>query len=443
MAKLEFPQGDSPPKAFQVMAKPIGPICNLDCTYCYYLEKEHILNAKSPSWRMQEDLLEQYVRQYIEAHSEVPIVEFAWQGGEPTLLGLEFFQKAVAFQKKYNNGKQINNAFQTNGTLLTEDWCHFFRDEGFLIGLSIDGPRGLHNVNRPDKRGQDTFDRVVRGIELMREHEVEFNTLTVVNAQNVKHPLKVYHFLKKIGSGYIQLIPLVERLADMDQKAAGYDHAPPSHDGRDYRDLVSDQTVRPEDFGQFLCDIFDEWVRKDVGSVFVQHFEEALGKWAGAPGGLCIFRERCGMALVLEHNGDLFSCDHFVYPEYKLGNIRDADMKEMVSSQRQRDFGNAKADTLPEYCRKCEVRFACNGGCPKKRFINTPSGEPGLNYLCAGYKKYFKHVGPYMEIMANMFSRGTHPSAIMELLAKREGRKPPEVKPPTAETTKYKRVTRR
>ena len=420
-----FPETNEPPIAFQVMAKPIGPICNLDCTYCYYLEKEHVLGTRPSSWRMDEALLEDYVRQYIEAQ-DVPQVDFAWQGGEPTLLGIDFFRKAVAFQEKFANGKKITNAFQTNGTLLNDDWAKFFRENNFLIGLSIDGPRALHDGFRVDKGGKPTFDRVIRGVELLHKHGVQFNTLTVVQSMNAQHPLKVYDFLKKVGSGFMQFIPLVERLATDAQKEKGYDHSPPSPDDEhvdEWSSVVSKETVRPVQFGKFLTTIFDEWVRKDVGDIYVQAFEEAFGKWVGAPGGLCLFRERCGTALVVESNGDLYSCDHFVYPEYKLGNIREKTMRELVATPEQRAFGNHKADSLPKYCRECAVRFACNGECPKKRFIRTPEGEPGLNFLCAGYKHFFTHITPFMNVMAKLFAEGQNPALIKEILAQKEGRK--------------------
>jgi uncharacterized protein len=386
--------GDNRLQAFHIMAKPIGPICNLDCKYCFYLEKEN-LYPKTTNWSMAEDVLESYIRQYIEAQS-VPVINFAWQGGEPTLLGLDYFRKVVEFEKKYASGKRIENALQTNGVLLDDWWCEFLAENKFLVGLSIDGPGELHDRYRVDKGGQPTFDRVMRGLGYLKKHGVEFNTLTVVQRHNSHHPLAVYGFLKEVGTGFMQFIPIVERIADS-PAGNGLTLISPSFEAPA---KVSPWSVEPVQYGKFLCAIFDEWVRHDVGRTYVQLFDVALETWLGMEPSLCVFRETCGAAMAIEHNGDLYSCDHFVYPENKLGNIIENPLQALVNSPQQTKFGQDKRDTLPRYCRACEVRFACNGECPKHRFIRTPDGEEGLNYLCAGYKIFFNHIDPYMRFMA-------------------------------------------
>lgn len=411
--------------AFHVMTKPIGPICNLDCKYCFYLEKENLYQneqERTHSWQMPDAVLEQYIRQYIEQQN-VPEISFAWQGGEPTLLGVRFFNKVVELQKKYAAGKRIANALQTNGTLLDDEWCAFLAENRFLVGLSIDGPRELHDTYRVDKKERPTFDRVMQGLELLKKHKVEFNTLTVVNRANSQHPLKVYRFLKEIGSGFIQFIPLVERSAHaplqtqsglirLEFAAPATPQAPKSS--------VTDWSVESHAYGEFLVQIFDEWVRQDVGRYFVQLFDVALGNWLGRGGSLCVFSEKCGSALAMEHNGDVYSCDHYVYPDYKLGNLLEKSLLEMVRSPEQIKFGNDKRDMLPRYCRECEVRFACHGECPKHRFVRTPGGEWGLNYLCAAYKRFFNHIDPYMKTMAQLLHTQRAPAEIMARIAQRE-----------------------
>jgi len=395
------------------MAKPIGPICNLDCTYCYYLEKEKLF-PKGQDFKMKPDVLEAYIRQYILSQNTLEVT-FAWQGGEPTLLGLEYFKKIIELQKKHSGGRKINNTLQTNGTLLNDDWCLFFKEHAFLIGISIDGPRRLHDTYRLDKGQKPTFDRVMAGVALLKKHKVEFNTLTVVSASNAKHPIEVYDFLREVGSGYIQFIPLVERLPSEGAAPKGLDFAEPPEPGQP-ASPVTRWSVPSEAYGDFLITIFDEWVKRDVGRVFVQMFDVSLGIWSGHGPGLCIFLKDCGEGLALEHNGDLYSCDHFVYPKYNLGNILNESIADLVNSDRQRAFGQAKSTTLPNYCLECEVRFACNGECPKHRFITTPEGEEGLNYLCAGYKKFFTHVDPYMKKMSELMQAKTAPASIMQLL---------------------------
>ena len=420
----------NPPTAFHVMTKPIGPICNLDCKYCFYLEKEKLYPGER-TWKMSDEVLETYVRQYIE-HQEAPQISFAWQGGEPTLLGVDFFRRAVELQKKYANGRTIHNAIQTNGTLLDEAWCEFLLANDFLVGLSIDGPRELHDAYRVDKQQRGTFDDVMRGLEMLRKHGVEFNTLTVVNRVNSRKPLEVYQFLKQAGSGFIQFIPLVERLPQTRLKVLDLDLAAPPVPGEtdDGASPVTDWSVRAHDYGEFLVRIFDQWVRRDVGRVFVQLFDVALGNWMGTGSSLCVFAEKCGTALAIEHNGDVFSCDHYVYPKYNLGNVMNRSLGEMVGSEQQRRFGSDKLDTLPQYCRRCEVRFACNGECPKHRFARTPDGEEGLNYLCPAYKRFFNHIDPYMRKMAALIKSRQPASAIMGTLARAEQ----DARPPGAAT---------
>jgi len=402
------------PPAFHIMLKPRGAICNLGCEYCYFLSKEQLYPASD--FRMTDDLLETVTREYIAAQ-QVPEVTFGWQGGEPTLMGLPFFRRAVALQAQYRRpGMKITNALQTNGTLLDDEWCQFFKEHGFLIGLSIDGPRNLHDRYRVDKGGGPTFDRVTRGLACLKRHQVEFNVLTTVHAGNADHGLAVYRFLRdQVGARFIQFIPIVER----DTPPPG--RTPPSLAGKGVGGLgVTDRSVTARQYGDFLSAIFDEWVRRDVGRVFVQIFDVALAAWAGYRPGLCVFEETCGLALALEHNGDLYACDHFVEPAYLLGNIREQPLIELVASDRQRAFGQAKRDKLPRYCRACQVRFVCNGGCPKNRLIETPDGEPGLNYLCAGYRAFFSHIADPMRFMAAQLASGQPPANVMGYMARRD-----------------------
>jgi uncharacterized protein len=441
---------------FHVMTKPVGPICNLDCKYCFYLEKEQLYPGKS-NWRMSESVLETYIRQYIAAHDS-PQVEFAWQGGEPTLMGVDFFRRVVELQQQHAQGKKVTNAIQTNGTLLDDEWCALLKGNQFLVGLSIDGPRKYHDLYRVDKDGSPTFDRVMAGMRLLKKHGVDFNTLCVVNRANSVAPLEVYQFLKTEGSGYIQFIPLVERaggagamlaeppvLADSSPSPGGglsslrqttpRVRKPPPQPSPgvpgegEIRSVplavVSDSSVtpwsvEPAAYGNFLCTIFDHWVRHDVGKVFVQLFDVHLGIWMGYPSSLCVFSDTCGKALAMEHNGDVYSCDHYVYPQYKLGNIESDPLASLVSSQQQRKFGTDKRDTLPKYCRECDVRFACNGECPKHRFMTTPDGEPGLNYLCPAYKQFFHHIDPAMRAMGQLVKASRPAAEIMKLIAEKE-----------------------
>ncbi len=384
-------------RPFQIMTKPAGAHCNLDCHYCFYLQKES-LYPHSPA-RMTEEVLDAYVHAYIDAHAAWPEVTFVWQGGEPTLMGLTFFERVVALQQRYRrSGQRILNALQTNGVLLDDRWGQFLAEQGFLVGVSLDGPPELHDVYRRDKGGRPTFARVAAGIELLKQHNVPFNILACVNDVTARHPLAVYRFLRdEVQAEFIQFIPIVERAP-----APG---------------LVSTRSVGGDAYGAFLIAIFDEWVRRDVGRVAVQIFEAALGIWAGAGPGLCIFDETCGRGLAMEHNGDLYACDHFVDPQYLLGNIQESALIELVDSPEQLAFGQAKQAGLPAYCQRCPVKFACNGGCPKDRLLSTPDGEPGLNYLCAGYRAFFMHIDRTMQAMALLLQAGRDPAMIMRVLA--------------------------
>jgi len=379
------------------MAKPRGAICNLDCAYCYFLKKEQLYPISD--FQMSDDVLENYTRQYI-GSQHTPEVTFAWQGGEPTLMGLNFYQQAIYYQNKHRRpGMKISNTFQTNATNLDVDWCRFFKQHNFLIGVSLDGPEFLHNAYRVDKGGKPSFERVMAGVELLKKHQVEFNILACVHASNATYLLEVYRFFRdEVGARFIQFIPIVER-----DNETGYQQ------GWD----VTQRSVSAEQYGQFLIEVFEEWVKRDVGRVYVQILDIALGAWLGQPSSLCVFAETCGNALALEHNGDLYSCDHYVEPDYFLGNIFETEMIEIVSDEKQQQFGLAKRTKLPQYCLECEVRFACNGGCPKNRIIKTPDGEPGLNYLCAGYKAFFSHIDQPMKRMAELIRMRRPPAQIM------------------------------
>jgi uncharacterized protein len=385
--------------AYHVMLKPRGALCDLDCSYCYYLDKERLY--PDSSFRMSDEVLESFTRQYIESQASPEIV-FGWQGGEPTLMGLDFFRRAVALQRRYAKpGMRILNTLQTNGVSLTDEWCDLFREHGFLIGISVDGPAPLHDAYRVDKGGKPTYHRVVAGLERLRNHGVEHNILTTVHAANVGHPLEVYRHLRDdLGASFMQFIPIVEPA-----NGAGSGSA------------VSDRSVTGARYGEFLKAVFDEWVRRDVGRVFVQIVDVALAAWYGRPAGLCVFEETCGRAMALEHTGDLFACDHFVEPGHRLGNVLRTELPVLVESPLQRGFGRSKRDTLPVYCRDCEVRFVCNGGCPKNRLLKTPDGEPGLNWLCEGYRAFFTHVGPAMDYMVEALRRRRAPAGIMRALS--------------------------
>jgi uncharacterized protein len=405
------------PSSVHVMAKPTGAVCNLDCQYCFFLSKDTLYPGSN--FRMPDDVLEAYIRQVVEAQRS-PQVTIAWQGGEPTLMGLEFFRKANALARKFlRPGTTLEHTIQTNGTLLDDEWCEFLAKNGFLVGLSIDGPRAMHDAYRVNKAGDPTFSQVMRAAGLMQRHKVPFNILCTVHNVNVGHPLDVYRFFRdEVGGEFLQFIPIVERATPETVEIANAGWGDRNHRRPLYTQkgsMVTGRTVKPEHWGAFLIAVFDEWVAHDVGKVFVQLFESALASWMGLPASLCIFAETCGNALALEHNGDVYSCDHFVEPRFRLGNIREEHLVQLIASDRQRAFGNAKRDSLPRYCRECEVRFACNGECPRNRFLLTPEGEEGLNYLCAGYKAFFSHIDRPMKIMANLLRRGKDAADVMLL----------------------------
>ena len=385
------------PIGFHVLAKPSGPICNLDCSYCFFLEKEALYPGDR--FRMSDAVVETYIRQVIESQL-TPEITIAWQGGEPTLMGLDFFRRAVAFAETCSPpGQQLHHTIQTNGTLLTDEWCAFLREKQFLVGISIDGPPELHDVYRVDKQGRATFDRVRAGLERLTRAGVEWNVLCTVHAANQDSSLDVYRFFRDdLGARFMQFIPIVERVDETS-------------------DELTDRSVDPVAWGSFLTTIFDEWLRRDVGEVFVQMFDAALASWYGAPPALCIFSETCGNAVALEHNGDLYSCDHFVEPVHRLGNITETHMLELMASPQQRAFGNAKRDALPQQCRECSVLFACRGECPKNRVARTPTGEAGLNHLCAGYLGFFTHIDGVMKLMADAIRRGGHAGEVMSAFA--------------------------
>jgi uncharacterized protein len=382
---------------FHLLAKPTGAQCNLDCSYCFFLSKERLYPESR--FRMSDEVLEAYVTQYLEAHPG-PEIHLAWQGGEPTLMGLEFFERAIALaEAKKREGTRLVHTIQTNGVLLDDRWGELFARHGFLVGISIDGPRELHDAYRVDKGGKGSFDKVMAGLAILQKHSVEHNVLTTVHARNGDHPLEVYRFLRdEAGARFLQFIPIVERVNE-----TGF------QEGHD----VTDRSVRPLQYGRFLTTIFDEWVRRDVGKVFVQAFDVALASWAGEPHGLCVHSETCGSALALEHNGDVYSCDHFVEPKHRLGNLQLRPLGELAASAPQRAFGEAKRSTLPRQCRECAMRFACHGGCPKDRILMTTDGEPGLNYLCDGYLHFFEHIDPVMKKMRALLRQGRPPALVM------------------------------
>jgi uncharacterized protein len=396
------------PQAVHILGKPTGAICNLGCSYCFFLDKEEMYEGDQ--FRMSDEMLDNYIRSLVETH-KIPQVTVAWQGGEPTLMGLDFYRKSLEFEDRYRKpGMTYLNTLQTNGTLLNDEWCEFFAENDFLVGISIDGPRQLHDVYRVNKRGEGTFDKVMRGLRLLQKHKVEYNVLTTVNRINGDYPLEVYRFLRDdAGTDWMQFIPVVERV-DEDGNPA------------DLRGMfASERSVGAKQFGTFLTTAFDEWVRHDVGDVFIQTIEAAARNWAGlGQSGMCVFNETCGLGLALEHNGDLHSCDHFVDPDFLIGNINETPMDALVAGKQQYDFGQDKRDKLPQYCLDCDVRFACHGECPKNRFITTPDGEPGLNYLCEGFKDFFHHIDEPMQTMIGLMRSGRPADGIMAAIAAEE-----------------------
>jgi uncharacterized protein len=398
-------------KPLYVMLKPVGSKCNLDCDYCYYLEKENLYKKKNQV--MSEELLERFIKQYIDSQT-MPDIMFTWHGGETLMRPLSFYKKAVELQKKYANGRNIVNSIQTNGTLLNDEWCKFFKENNFLVGISIDGPQDFHDEYRRDKMGRPSFHRVMKGIELLKKHEVEFNCMAVVNDYNVDYPLEFYQFFKKIGCQYIQFTPIVERLRKKDHADnISLLKLATAKEGDHEADLAP-YTVPADKWGDFLCTIFDEWVKEDVGKIFIQIFDSTLANWVGENPSVCTMAKTCGHAGVMEFNGDVYSCDHFVFPEYRLGNIYNETLTSMMYSVNQQTFGNDKFDKLPLQCRECDVLFACYGECPKNRFIKDKYGNTGLNYLCKGYYKFFKHVMPYMDFMKKELLAQRPPANIMK-----------------------------
>lgn len=412
-AQAALPPGRNKTAPFYVLAKPSGPACNLRCSYCFYLEKKELF-PRTQSPRMSDETLERFIRDYIDSQHADEIT-FGWQGGEPTLRGLDFFRKVVELQQRYAGGRVITNALQTNGMLIDDEWAGFLAANRFLVGISIDGPAELHDAQRVDAASRPTLDRVLQGLDKLKAHGVDFNTLTVVSRTNARHPLKVYRFLKEIGSRHIQFIPLVERIT---RTAGAPSLAGPPVPGRHTVAEPAKWSVSPMAYGGFLARVFEEWVKSDVGTVFVQAFENALSAWLGAVPSLCVHAPTCGRQLALEHDGTLYACDHYVYPEYRLGNLNEQSLAELVDSAAQRNFGVAKRDGLPNHCRRCVFLRACNGGCPKHRFRHAPNGEPGLNYLCAGYRHFFQSADPCLRTMAHLLRQGRPAADIMGLPAR-------------------------
>ena len=395
-------------KPLYVMLKPAGAHCNLACKYCYYLEKNN-LYQNSHRHLMSDEMLEQFTREYIEAQT-MPQVLFTWHGGEPLMRSIDFYKKALELQNKYAHGKQIDNVIQTNGTLLTDEWCEFFAQNHWLVGISIDGPQEYHDHYRVTPAGKPSWEKVMQGISLLKKHRVEWNAMAVVNAYNAEHPLEFYHFFRNNGCQYLQFTPIVERLTEHE-------------DGRTLASLADDReipladaSVTPEQWGNFLCTIFDDWVRHDVGKTFVEIFDCTLANWMGVLPGICAYSKECGHAGVMEHNGDVYSCDHFVFPEYKLGNIKDQSLIDMLYGEKQQAFSRLKHTSLPRQCKECDMEFACHGECPKNRFEKDKYGEPGLNYLCQGYYQYYTHVAPYMDFMKRELLAQRPPANIMNVL---------------------------
>ena len=395
-------------KPLYVMLKPAGAHCNLACKYCYYLEKNK-LYPTAQRHLMSDEMLEQFTREYIEAQTMNQVL-FTWHGGEPLLRSIDFYRKALSLQQKYAGGRRIDNVIQTNGTLLTDEWCEFFAQNHWLVGISIDGPQPYHDHYRLTAAGKPSWQKVMQGIKLLKKHGVEWNAMAVVNAYNVNHPLEFYRFFKENGCQFLQFTPIVERLTRHE-------------DGRTLASLadkdeisLSEASVAPEQWGYFLCAIFDEWVRKDVGKIFVEIFDCTLANWMGVSPGICAYSKECGHAGVMEHNGDVYSCDHFVFPEYKLGNIRDHSLIDMLYGEQQQEFSRLKHSSLPRQCKECDMEFACHGECPKNRFMKDKYGDSGLNYLCPGYYHYYQHVAPYMDYMKQELMAQRPPSNIMKVV---------------------------
>ncbi len=403
------------PRGIHIVAKPNGPVCNLACEYCFYTEKKSLF-PKDENYRMPDKVLRAYIAKSISAQP-TPEVEFVWQGGEPMLLGIEFFKKAIEMQKPFADRKRIRNVMQTNGTLITDEWCRFLKRNSFLVGISIDGPQEIHDRYRKDRGGKATFGKVMKGLGLLQKHGVEYNVMACVAGETAGRPLDVYHFFKKEGVEFIQFFPIVERIPDERAEKIGLRLGFPPVQGREEtRSSVMPWSVEPELYGDFLIGVLDEWVRNDVGKIFVMNFEWMLNAWMGYASPVCVFSRQCGRAIVLEHNGDVYACDHHVYPEYRLGNILDDNPLKMVSGSIAAGFGTAKETALPGWCRECDVLVLCRGGCPKHRFTKTCDDEPGLNYLCPGYKKFFNYSKKYLRVFRQLLEHSLPASKIMEAI---------------------------
>lgn len=401
------------PPGIHVVAKPIGPACNLHCEYCFYLEKQALFSPGG-QYRMSDDVLSAFITNYI-ASQPTPMVEFVWQGGEPTLLGIDFFKRVVELQKPFLKKKTITNSLQTNGTLLTDKWCQFLKKNNFMVGISIDGPKEIHDRYRRDRKGKGTFDQVMRGLKLLQKHEVDYNVLASVARETAKRALDVYSFLRGEGVEFIQFTPIVERLPDAPSAEQGLHLAgPASLDREEEQKEVTAWSVLPEEYGDFLIAVYEDWIRKDVGKTFVMNFEWALNAWIGNPSPVCVHAAQCGRSVVVEHNGDVYACDHCVYPQHRLGNTVTDPLSGMVERSLQSGFGLSKETALPRLCRNCDVLAACRGGCPKHRFMKTSLGEPGMHYLCPGYKKFFRHIRKYLRAIAQLLENGLPASLVMD-----------------------------
>ena len=402
-------------QGIHVVAKPIGPVCNLSCTYCFYLEKQALFSP-GEQYRMSDDVLSAFITRYITSQP-TPVVEFVWQGGEPTLLGIDFFKRVIKLQKPFAKQKTITNSLQTNGTLLTEKWCRFLRKHNFTVGLSLDGPQEIHDRYRCDRKGKGSFDKVMQGLKLLREHKVAYNVMTCVARETARKPLDVYRFLRDQGVEFIQFSPVVERMPDARSRRHGLRLAEPASLGKDEQQTdVTSWSVIPDEYGDFLIDIYEEWVRHDVGRVFVMNFEWALNAWIGNPSPVCIHAKQCGRSLALEHNGDVYACDHCVYSEYRLGNILTEALPDLAQRSQRSGFGVSKETALPRWCRECDVLAACQGGCPKHHFAKTYYGEPGLHYLCPGYRKFLLHIRKYLRAMTQLIEHGLPASHVMDAI---------------------------
>lgn len=397
---------------YHMLAKPAGPKCNLDCKYCFYLEKESFV-GKENNYQMNDEVLETFISKYISTQ-EIPEIQFVWQGGEPTLRNIDFYRKVIFYQKKHSGNKKIINSLQTNGMLLDEEWCRFLKENDFLVGISLDGPKEIHDFYRVDKGGKETFKKVMESIELLKKYKVPFNVLTCVTNYSTGKATDIYNFYKENGIEFIQFTPIIERNPENAELEKGLKHGNVNNNENNYG--VTDFTVRQGEYGKFLNEVFDLWVKKDVGKIHVMNFEWALESWLGLPSTICIFSKECGRAIAIEHNGDLYSCDHYVYPENKIGNILHDNPKELIESKEQKKFGKNKIEMLPKQCRECDVKFACNGECPRHRFEKTYDGEEGLSYLCEDYKEFFSYIHPYMKVMVQLIENNLPASKVMDVI---------------------------